>query len=80
MRLAGLISSKNFRRIIAYEMGCVGGGWIDGGGCMSQGQKVRCSLFCGVWVVTHVLAGGLYEIRRGDESTHVYGRFLQVSV
>lgn len=43
---------------------------------MSQGQKVRCSLFCGVWVVTHVFAGGLYEIRRGNESTHVYGRFL----
>lgn len=57
-------------------MGCIGGGWVDGGGCMNQGQKVRCSLFCGVWVVTHVLAGGLYEIRRGNESTHVYGRFL----
>ena len=43
---------------------------------MNQGQKVRCSLFGGVWVVTHVLVGGLYEIRRGNESTHVYGRFL----
>ena len=43
---------------------------------MNQGQKVRCSLFGGVWVVTHVLVGGLYEIRRGSESTHVYGRFL----
>lgn len=43
---------------------------------LHQGQKVNCSIFGSGWVITHVFAGGLYEIRRGNESTHVYGRFL----
>lgn len=29
---------------------------------MNQGQKVRCSLFGGVWVVTHVYGRFLVEV------------------
>ncbi len=44
---------------------------------MTQGTKVYCDLFAGVWVVTHVFPRGLYEIRQGEVSTHVLGRRLR---
>ena len=48
-----------------------------GAQAMEQGSKVTCVFGAGVWVITHDLGRGFYEIRQGNVSTHAYARHLQ---